>query len=148
MTGQYESLDQNNKLIWNFRDIGHTMRQISEGRGSQKRILILLRETAGMAQNELTAHLGVQPGSASEVLNKLEQAGLILRSPSETDRRTTDIRLTPDGEVLAKEASTKRAERHEQMFAVLSDEEKDTLIALLEKVNAHWDRLYRHPDGE
>ena len=148
MTGQYESLDQNNKLIWNFRDIGHTMRQISEGRGSQKRILILLRETAGMTQKELTAHLGVQPGSTSEVLNKLEQAGLILRSPSETDRRTTDIRLTPDGEVLAKEASTKRTERHEQMFAVLSDEEKDTLIALLEKVNAHWDRLYRHPDGE
>ena len=148
MTGQYKSLDQNNKLIWNFRDIGHTMRQISEGRGSQKRILILLRETVGMTQKELTVHLGVQPGSVSEVLNKLEKAELILRSPSETDHRTTDIRLTPDGEVIAKEASTKRIDHHKQMFAVLSDEEKDTLIALLEKVNAHWDRLYRHPDGE
>lgn len=148
MNGQYKSLDRNNKLIWNFRDIGHTMRQISEGRGSQKRILILLWETEGMTQKELTARLGVQPGSASEVLNKLEQAGLILRTPSETDHRTTDIRLTPDGEALAKEASAKRAERHEQMFAVLSEEEKDTLIALLERVNAHWDQVYRHPDGE
>ena len=148
MNGQYESLDRNNKLIWNFRDIGHTMRQISEGRGSQKRILILLRETKDMTQKELTARLGVQPGSASEVLNKLEQAGLILRTPSEADHRTTDIRLTPDGEALAKEASAKRAERHEQMFAVLSEEEKDTLIALLERVNAHWDQVYRHPDGE
>ena len=35
-----------------------------------------------------------------------------------------------------------------EAYNVLSDEEKDTLIALLEKVNAHWDRLYRHPDGE
>lgn len=148
MNGQYKSLDRNNKLIWNFRDIGHTMRQISEGRGSQKRILILLRETKGMTQKELTTRLGVQPGSASEVLNKLEQAGLILRTPSETDHRTTDIRLTPDGEALAKEASAKRAERHEQMFAVLSEEEKDALIALLERVNAHWDQVYRHPDGE
>ena len=148
MKGQYKSLDRNNKLIWNFRDIGHTMRQISEGRGSQKRILILLRETEGMTQKALTARLGVQPGSASEVLNKLEQAGLILRTPSETDHRTTDIRLTPDGEALAKEASAQRAERHEQMFAVLSEEEKDTLIALLERVNAHWDQVYRHPDGE
>ena len=148
MNGQYESLDRNNKLIWNFRDIGHTMRQISEGRGSQKRILILLRETKGMTQKELTARLGVQPGSASEVLNKLEQAGLISRTPSEADHRTTDIRLTPDGEALAKEASTKRAERHEQMFAVLCDEEKDTLLTLLERVNAHWDQVYRHPDGE
>lgn len=148
MKGQHESLDQNNKLIWNLRDIGHTMRQISEGRGSQKRILILLRETEGMTQKELTVRLGVQPGSASEVLNKLEQVGLISRTPSETDHRTTDIRLTPDGEALAKEASAKRAERHEQMFAVLSEEEKDTLIALLERVNAHWDQVYRHPDGE
>lgn len=55
---QYKHLDQNNKLIWNFRDIGHTMRQIAEGRTSQKRILILLRETAGMTQKELTARLG------------------------------------------------------------------------------------------
>ena len=148
MNGQYKSLDRNNKLIWNFRDIGHTMRQISEGRGSQKRILILLRETEGMTQKELTTRLGVQPGSASEVLNKLEQAGLILRTPSETDHRTTDIRLTPDGEALAKEASAKRAERHEQMFAVLSEEEKDALITLLERVNAHWDQVYRPPDGE
>ena len=148
MNGQYKSLDQNNKLIWNFRDIGHTMRQISEGRGSQKRILILLRETEGMTQKELTARLGVQPGSASEVLNKLEQAGLILRTPSETDHRTTDIRLTPYGDALAKEASAQRAERHEQMFAVLSEEEKDALIALLERVNAHWDQVYRQPDGE
>ena len=148
MNGQYETLDRNNKLIWNFRDIGHTMRQISEGRGSQKRILILLRETKGMTQKELTARLRVQPGSASEVINKLEQAGLILRTPSETDHRTTDIRLTPDGEALAKEASAKRAGRHEQMFAVLSEEEKDTLIALLERVNTHWEQVYRHPDGE
>ena len=148
MNGQYESLDQNNKLIWNFRDIGHTMRQISEGRSSQKRILILLRETSGMTQKELTARLGVQPGSASEVLIKLELAGLILRTPSKIDRRTTDIRLTPEGEVLAKEAATRRAERHEQMFAMLSSEEKDTLIALLERINARWDCIYRHQEDE
>ena len=148
MKEQYKSLDQNNKLIWNLRDIGHTMRQIAEGRGSQKRILILLRETAGMTQKELTARLGVQPGSASEVLNKLEQAGLILRTPSETDHRTADIRLTQDGEALAEDAAAQRTARHEQMFAMLSDEEKDTLILLLERINAYWDRTYRHPDGE
>lgn len=148
MNERYRALDRNNKLIWNFRDIGHTMRQIAEGRASQKRILILLRETQGMTQKALTARLGVQPGSASEVLSKLEQAGLILRTPSEADHRTTDIRLTPDGEVLAEEASAQRAERHEQMFSVLSSEEKDTLIALLERINAHWDQTYRQPEDE
>ena len=148
MNKQYQALDRNNKLIWNFRDIGHTMRQLYEGRGSQRRILILLRETSGMTQKALTDRLGVKPGSASEVLNKLEQAGLISRAPSETDHRTTDIRLTAEGEVLARKANAQRLERHAQMFAVLSEEEKDTLIGLLEKVNTHWDRLYRQREGE
>lgn len=148
MKEPYTAQDKNNQLIWNFRDIGHTMRQLYEGRGSQKRILILLQESSGMTQKELTERLGVKPGSASEVLNKLEQAGLILRTPSETDRRTTNICLTPAGETLASQAKAQRIERHEQMFSVLSDEEKDTLIALLKKINAHWDQVYRHQDGE
>lgn len=148
MNEQYRTLDRNNKLIWNFRDIGHTMHCIAEGRGSQKRILILLHETGGMTQKKLTARLGVQPGSVSEVLGKLEQSGLISRTPSEIDRRTADIRLTPAGAALAQEAAAQRTKRHEQMFAVLSEEEKDTLISLLERVNAHWDETYRHPNGE
>ena len=124
------------------------MRQIAEGRASQKRILILLRETAGMTQKELTARLGVQPRSASEVLNKLEQADLISRTSSEADHRTTDICLTPAGEQLAQEAAVKRRERHEQMFSVLSEQEKDTLIELLERINAYWDKTYRQSEGE
>ena len=32
----------NDKLIMNLRDISHTMRSLYEGRGSQKRILIIL----------------------------------------------------------------------------------------------------------
>lgn len=147
MKEQYRHLDKNNKLIWNFRDIGHTMRRISEGKGSQKRILILLWESKGMPQRTLTQRLGIQPGSASEVISKLEAAGLIVRTPSETDRRTVDIRLTETGEALAQAALVRRKERHEQMFAVLSEQEKDTLIALLEKVNEDWDQKYRAQDG-
>lgn len=148
MNDQYRILDKNNKLIWNFRDIGHTMRQISEGKGSQRRILILLWENKGMTQRELTQRLGIQPGSASEVISKLETAGLIVRTPSETDHRTADIRLTQSGEALAQVAHFKRKERHEQMFAVLSEQEKDTLISLLERVNQDWNQKYRTMDDE
>ena len=124
------------------------MRQIAEGRTSQKRILMLLRETAGMTQKEVTSRLGGQPRSASEVLNKLEQADLISRTSSEADHRTTDICLTPAGEQLAQEAAGKRRERHEQMFSVLSEQEKNTLIELLERINAHWDKTCRQSEGE
>ena len=146
MLKQYETLDQNNKLIRNFWDISHTMRQISEGKGSQKRILMLLKENRGITQRELTEHLGIQPGSASEVIGKLEAAGLILRTPSQEDRRTTDIRLTEAGEPAAGEAYEKRQQRHQAMFSCLSEEEKGTLLGILEKINASWNQQYRKND--
>lgn len=146
MIKRYDFLDLNNKLIWNFRDIGHTMRNISEGKGSQKRILIILDEAGTITQSELTQRLGIRPGSASEVLGKLELAGFITRTPNEIDRRTTDVALTDEGKVVAKEARGKRTERHNQMFSCLSEEEKNALLFLLEKVNADWDRRYREND--
>lgn len=148
MNERYGQLDVNNRLIWNFRDIGHTMRQISEGKGSQQRILIILRETGPVTQSALTQRLGIQPGSASEVLLKLEAAGLIARTCSERDKRTADVCLTEAGSVEAEKAAEKRRARHEQMFSVLTQEEKETLLKLLERINAHWDGQYRQTEGE
>lgn len=146
MKKQYESLDCNNRLIWNFRDIGHTMHHISEGKGSQQRILILLLENDGMTQKELTAHLGVQPGSASEVISKLEKSGLIVRTESETDHRTMNLLLTENGKKAAQKAFSLRTKRHEDMFSSLCEEEKSTLLHLLEKVNTDWDKKFRNKE--
>lgn len=146
MLKQYESFDMNNKLIRNFWNISHTLHHISEGKGSQKRILMILKENRDITQRELTEHLGIQPGSASEVIGKLEAAGLILRTASQEDRRTTEIRLTEAGVAAASEAYDKREQRHQTMFACLSEEEKQTLLGLLEKVNAFWDQQYRKSD--
>lgn len=139
---RYHTLDQENKLIWNIRDMGHIIRALSEGKASQSRILILLSEEGPITQSELTERLGVQPGSASEVIGKLESAGLITRTPSEQDRRTSDIRLTEAGKVKAKEVAEQRKQRHTEMFSCLSEEDKADLLMLLEKVNHEWRRRY------
>ena len=143
MSDRYELLGINHKLIWNFRDIGHTIRHLSEGKGSQKRILIVLNEAGVITQRELTERLGIQPGSASEVVGKLEAAGLLNRTPNEIDHRTADLCLTDAGKLAAEDAYSQREERHRQMFSCLSGAEKETLLLLLEKVNTAWDRQYR-----
>lgn len=143
MADRYKGLDLNNKLIWNFRDIGHTLHRISEGKGSQKRILIILYETGGITQRELTEWLGIQPGSASEVIGKLEAADLIRRMPSASDHRTTELTLTEEGRKLAREAAGQREERHRNMFSCLSEKEKEILLGLVERINRDWDRKYR-----
>lgn len=144
----YKSMDMDNKLIINLRNMGHMIRFLFEGKGSQKRILIILRETGGMTQRELTERIGVQPGSASEVIGKLESAGLIERTPSQTDRRTTEIKLTESGRIKADEAAQQRKTRHQEMFSCLSAEEKNILLELAEKINADWDSRYRDNDRE
>lgn len=143
MNERYDVPDINKQLIWNLWDIGRTMRQISEGKGSQKRILCMLKETGPITQSELTQRLGIQPGSASEVLGKLCEAGLIIREQSQEDRRTTKIHLTETGKQESEIAFAQRKERQQKMFESLSEEEKRILLDILEKVNADWDDKYR-----
>ena len=138
----YQAADVNDKLIINLRDLGHIMRFLYEGKASQKRILIMLNELGVITQRDLTEHLGVQPGSVSEILSKLESAGLIIRSQNETDRRTTDVSLTDTGRELAAEALAQRQRRHEEMFSCISEEEKQELLLLLEKIYVDWRTRY------
>ena len=137
----------NGRLVMNLRDISHTMRSLYEGRGSQRWVLIVLNETGTITQRELTQRLGIQPGSASEVIAKLESAGLVERTASQADRRTADIALTQEGKRQAEAALEQRWQRHEGMFAVLSDEEKAQLLALLEKINSDWRERYMDNQG-
>lgn len=150
----YREADIPQKLIINLRDINHVMRSLYEGKGSQKHILIILDEIGTITQRELTERLGIQPGSASEVIAKLEDAGNIVRVPSESDRRTMDIALTEQGRILAETLLAQREKRHEEMFSCLSEEEKNSLLRLLEKINEDWKTRYqemgkehKHGDG-
>lgn len=144
----YETMDMDSRLIMNLRDLGHMIRFLFEGKGSQKRILIILSESGGMTQRELTERLGIKPGSASEVIKKLEHAGMIRRTHSDSDRRTTDITLTEEGNLAAKEAAGQRKSRHRDMFSCLSEEEKRTLLALAEKLNGDWQSRYHDSEGK
>lgn len=142
-SAHYHASDSNDRIIINLRDLNRIMHLLYEGKTSQKRILILLLKMGSMTQRELTERLDIQPGSASEVLTKLEHAGLIRRSVSEEDRRTADISLTENGRAQAEEALRKRNERHAEMFSCLTETEKKELLALLEKVHTDWEERYK-----
>ena len=134
----YQDVDLKTKLIWNLRDIGHILHHSSEGKGSQKRILVVLQRSGSVPQSLLTEHLGIQPGSASEVLAKMEEAGLIRRTVSAEDRRAVLVELTDAGIAAAEQACRERESRKETLFSVLSEEEQRALLVLLEKLNADW----------
>lgn len=131
------------KLLHNLRNAGHMIRNLSEGRASQKRILVLLNKSGVVTQRALTKTLHVQSASSSEILTKMEEAGLILRTPNEEDRRTMDISLTEAGRNEAEAAAKEIAALRKEMFTCLNEEEKTILLSLLEKLNGEWDIRYR-----
>ena len=139
---RYQASGANEKLIMNFLDIHRTMRALYEGRASRPSVLIALGRTGPVTQKALTEHLEIQPATMSDALQGLENAGLIRRYESPDDRRTALIELTEEGRQEAEAAYARRMERHAQMFADFSGEEKDELISLLEKLNASWQKQY------
>lgn len=140
----YDNLSIDTKIIKNFRGISHTIMRNSEGKGSQSRILIILLENKEVSQRALTKHLGIQPGSVSEVLKKLEDNGLINRLASEDDRRTSILSLTAEGEEAAKKALSHKDQLYNEMLEVLDEKDKQELLTLLEKLNDDWDHKYHH----
>lgn len=148
----YAAADIDEKLTVNIRGLGHTLRFMHEGKGCQRRILSILNEDGATTQRELTARLGIQPGSASEVISKLENAGLIVRGQNADDRRTVDISLTEEGRRQAAEIIGQKARRREEMFSCLDNDEKRELLSLLEKLHTDWKRRYNcgcsHGRGE
>lgn len=138
--------DINDLLIHSLRDVNHTMRALYEGKGSQKQVLVVLGKNGAMTQRALTERLGIRSGSASEVIAKLEDSGLLMRTPSREDKRTADVTLTEEGERQAAETAAQRSKQHQEMFSCLSDAEKEQLLALLETINADWAQRYRHTE--
>lgn len=132
-TDQYASLDTDGKILAGLRELGHLGRSKLGSRGGQGRILQLLSEEGTMTQRDLTERLGIQPGSASEVIGKLEKAGLVERKSHEEDRRTANIILTDAG----KEAAAEKQEKPE-LLKDLTEEEKQQFLSILERILVDW----------
>ena len=109
----------------------HLLRHGEAGGMGQGRILAILSQAEEISQRELQEQLGIQPGSLSEILGKLESKGQIQRSRDEQDKRKATLRITDAGRQALEAVS--RSEQKDP-FAVLSAEEQETLRTLLNKV--------------
>lgn len=141
-----ENKELNGRIVHQIWNVTHILRRISDGRAGQKRILTILLRNEDVTQSELTAHLGIQPGSASEILSKLETAGLIRRIENRADRRTVRIELTASGRREAEAAKAEKDDRKQELLSPLSTEEQKQLLQLLEKMNTAWTEHYEDPE--
>jgi len=110
----------------NFGPMGDT-------RMGQGRILSILKMKPEISQKELSYLLEMRPQSMGELLTKLEKKGYISRTPSETDRRVLNIKLTKEGEEAT--AESKEPEfSFDKVFECLNDEEQQNLSSYLDSI--------------
>ncbi|MDR0862021.1 MAG: MarR family transcriptional regulator [Oscillospiraceae bacterium] len=136
-----KNLTQSEKLFMLFQRgaifVGRGRQPQRGGGHGQGYVLSLLAE-APLSQRELLEKLGVRAGSLSEMLGKLESAGYITRTKDENDSRVVIITITEEGKAFAAQHGNRRTEVADTMFSALNDEEKATLIGLLEKLHEAW----------
>lgn len=81
--------------------------------------------------SDLAARLRIAPRSATEVVDTLEERGLVERCPAPQDRRAVLVRVTDAGRELADQVEQARHETQQAMFDRLDEGEQQQLKQLL-----------------
>ncbi|MGR6916132.1 MarR family winged helix-turn-helix transcriptional regulator [[Actinomadura] parvosata] len=86
----------------------------------------------------LADELRIVPRSLTPVVDALEEAGLVRREVDPASRRSTLLVITPEGRELAERARDARRQAGEDLFAVLSQEQREQLGELLMLVDGQF----------
>jgi DNA-binding MarR family transcriptional regulator len=100
----------------------------------QARALGMLRRHGGMRLSELSNHLRIAPRSATEVIDALQDRGLVARSVDPADRRAVVVDLTGPGAELATGIRAARAAEAEAFFGRLSTADRESLARILREL--------------
>ena len=104
-------------------------------RMSRERLLVIISEfPEGVNQKQLAERADINASSTSEVVSRLEDDGYLVRQIDPNDRRATILKLTEMGQVRAEEVRNEREGFLDHLFAALSEEEKQTLSDILDKL--------------
>jgi len=98
---------------------------------AQWRAINVLVEHGPLRLGDLAEKLHIAPRSTTEVVDDLEQRGLVERHPDPADRRATLVALTTEGTAAATAIRTARTEEAERFFGALSPADRDHLSRIL-----------------
>jgi DNA-binding MarR family transcriptional regulator len=88
----------------------------------------------GLTQSELTQYMASDPNTITATVRRMESAGLLRRSPHETDRRAKRVTLLPEGRRVFSEAQALAIDLQKTVLSPLSGAEAALFLELLERV--------------
>lgn len=137
-----EGRDVADRILRGLGFCGHYMHFHGGGRSGRGPILCLLAKHGGqMSQQELGSCFELKPGSLSEILAKIETAGLIERTRDPEDRRQLFIHLTEEGWRSADRKQRASEHFRRNAFTCLTAAEQAQLADMLERIRTRWEEL-------
>lgn len=100
----------------------------------QLRVMRLLLEKDQLTNSQIVEALDIRPSSASVLVSKLEESGLVKKTESPDDKRVTFISLTDNGREAITKSRKFKDDLSDSLFESLSDSEQQQLGATLKKL--------------
>ena len=114
---------------------------------TQHRILMhLARHDKLPSQKELAEHLDVTPAAVTVALKKIEKDGYVERTLGH-DNRYNELRITEKGRELVKKTRRVFCEADASMFEGFTEDELETYISCLEKLQANIRKQYERKEN-
>jgi DNA-binding MarR family transcriptional regulator len=101
---------------------------------SLSRALSVLSELAPVRISTLADHLHVAPRTATELIDDLEQRGLVVRRPDPGDRRAVLVEPTAAGKRASGDIRAARDAAAERFFAALDGADRRDLARILRRL--------------
>ncbi|WP_369777263.1 MarR family winged helix-turn-helix transcriptional regulator [Streptomyces sp. R33] len=98
-------------------------------------VLAATAEYGPVAQADLGRRLAVDPKDMVGILNHLQEAGLVLRTPDPADRRKNAVTVTPEGAALLGRCAALAKAANAELLAPLNPDEQNQLMALLTRLH-------------
>ncbi|MFF3923397.1 MarR family winged helix-turn-helix transcriptional regulator [Paenibacillus lactis] len=100
-------------------------------------VMEILHNTGRLPIQQIGSQLLLQSGNVTYVVDRLEDKGLVRRSPCPEDRRVIYAELTPQGEALMQRLYPEHERQILYALEGLNEEEKLQLIRLLRKMGEY-----------
>jgi DNA-binding MarR family transcriptional regulator len=98
-------------------------------------LLQILRRKGGRSVTALAPMLGVTPGTVTNLTDRLNNKGYVVRERGEEDRRVVQIIPTEEGLKLVDKINEDRIALLGKVFAKLDEKTIDDLVRLLEDID-------------
>lgn len=98
-------------------------------------VLAQVGSAEGLCQQDLAERLLVTKGNVCGLIDRMEQAGLVVRRPDAVDRRVHRLELTPDGRRLYAEAVPSQERLIAELLECLDQQEQQALHGLLRRLD-------------